>query len=291
MLGSIHVFTCWILVGSSALTIAQEPEPKPHMPASPASIEGCRNLPEAGRIFTEFKVEGTFVLFEPESASCLEFDSLRAAQRFLPASTFKIFNSMVALDEQVIPDETTVLPWDGVDRGWEAWNRDQDMRSAFRNSTVWFYQELARRTGADRMQHWLDHEGYGNADMRGGLDQFWLTGRLGISAREQILFLSSLYRRTLGFSRRAQDITWDLLLWEKTDQYTLRGKTGWTEVDGKQLGWIVGFLEANGRLYIYAMNFETPDPNFPMRQSREEMLRRILFESGIAPKALVQGVR
>jgi beta-lactamase class D len=41
---------------------------------------------------------------------------VRAA--FIPASTYKIFHSLVALETGVVADEHTTLPWDGVDLFW-----------------------------------------------------------------------------------------------------------------------------------------------------------------------------
>jgi len=78
-----------------------------------------------------------------------------------------------------------------VKRKVPAWNQDQDMKSAIGNSTVWFYQELARRIGQERMQHYLELARYGNRDMSGGIDQFWLEGGLTITPKEQIAFLAS----------------------------------------------------------------------------------------------------
>jgi beta-lactamase class D len=227
-------------------------------------------------VFSAYDVNGTVVLLDMRRQTCIRFDPERAAERFLPASTFKIFNTMVALDEGSIPDAETVLKWDGVDRGLPAWNRDQAMREAFQTSTVWFYQELARRTGEARMREWLQREQYGNADVSGGIDRFWLDGGLRISADEQVAFLWKLHRRELSFSARAQQIVYDLMLREQTSEHTIRAKTGWTEANGRQLGWFVGYIEKGNDFYIFALNFESTDPEFPMREAREKILRELL---------------
>ena len=150
----------------------------------------------------------------------------RADQEFLPASTFKIPNSLIALETGVIADEREVLKWDGQKRSVPEWNKDHDMRSAIAVSAVWFYQELARRVGAKRMQEWIDRIGYGNRDLSGGIDQFWLTGGLRITARQQIEFLRRLYADELPFSARTRRIVKDILVLERTAEYVLRGKTG-----------------------------------------------------------------
>jgi beta-lactamase class D len=231
--------------------------------------------------FAGYSAEGTFLLRNRVGQMCVVVNPDRAAVGYLPASTFKIFNTMVALDERSIPDEKTVIPWDGVDRGSPGWNQDQDMRTAFRRSTLWFYQELARRTGEDRMRQSLLREGYGNASIAGGIDQFWLHGGLRITAEEQVEVFRRLYARELGFSRRAQDIANALLSWEQTDTYTLYGKTGWTRLDGKQLGWLVGYVEKGTDVFFYALNLESADAAIPMREARESILRYALTRLGI----------
>jgi beta-lactamase class D len=254
----------------------------------PASLSGqvcspsdTRVDPGLGSVFSAHDVNGTVVLLDMSRQTCVRFNPERAGERFLPASTFKIFNTMVALDEGSIPDAETVLKWDGVDRGLPAWNRDQNMREAFRSSTVWFYQELAKRTGEADMREWLEREQYGNADASGGIDRFWMDGGLRISADEQVAFLWKLHRRELSFSAPAQQMVYDLLLWEQTAEHTIRGKTGWTEEDGRQLGWFVGYVEKGNDVYIYALNFDSTDPEFPMRVAREKILRQILGRLGL----------
>ena len=241
-----------------------------------------RERPDLRRFFSAFNAEGTFVLYAINADSCIRYTPDRAKVRFLPASTYKIFNTMAALDAGSIPDDSTVLKWDRVKRSVSAWNQDQDMRTAFRNSTVWFYQELARRTGEKRLRDMMKREQYGNANDSGGVDMFWLTGGLRISANEQIDCLTKLHHRTLGFSGRAQDIVCSMMLLEKKDHHTLRGKTGWTEQDGNQIGWFVGFVERKDETYVYALNLGSPDPDFPMREARVEILKGVLKELGVA---------
>lgn len=239
-------------------------------------VNSSHEDPALGEYFNAYDVVGTFVMLDVRSGTCFLFDPDRASRRFLPASTFKIFNGMTALDEGSIDDVGTILKWDGVDRGSAGWNEDQDMRTAFRRSTVWFYQELARRTGEERMRYWLEREHYGNADPSGGIDRFWLDGALRISAEEQVEFLRRLITSELGFSPRAQEVGRDLLIMERTDDYILAGKTGWTQYEGRHLGWYVGFVERHGGTYIYALNFDSANPDFPMRKAREALLRQIL---------------
>lgn len=228
------------------------------------------------RFFSEEKAEGTFLLHALNSDTWVRYNQERAKIPYLPASTFKIFNTMAALEAGAIANNSTILKWDGRKRVVETWNHDQNMAEAFRNSTVWFYQELARRIGGKRMRAMLEREHYGNADPSGGTDAFWLIGGLRISAEEQVDFLTRLWRRELGFPKSAQETALRIMIMEKDPAYVLRGKTGWTEWNGNQLGWYVGYVERGGEVYVYALNLESSDPDFPMRQARERILRGIL---------------
>ena len=140
--------------------------------------------PEFGNYFKKYGVSGSFLLYDLKQDRYIACDSARCGQRFRPASTFKIFNSLVALETGVAPDEHFALKWDGVDKGRPSWNQDQDMATAIKNSTVWFYQEIARRIGEKRMKEWVTRERYGNLEMSGGIDQFWLKGGMKISQED-----------------------------------------------------------------------------------------------------------
>src|SRR5690606_37392427 len=93
----------------------------------------------------------------------------RIDRQLVPASTFKIFNSLVALETGVVAGAETVIRWDGIVRERTELNRDLDFRTAFRISALPHYQELARRIGLDRMQQFIDTVGYGNRDLSGGI--------------------------------------------------------------------------------------------------------------------------
>lgn len=238
--------------------------------------------PDLRRYFDEFGARGTFVVLADRDGRHTVYDPARAAERFLPASTFKILNSLVSLETGVIGIDDTI-PWDGVDRGVTGWNQDQRMREAFQRSTVWFYQELARRVGEDRMREALVRERYGNQDAGGGIDQFWLNGDLRISALEQVEFLRRLRHRELGFPEPVVGAVEELMVLERCPDYTLRGKTGWVHHDGIHLGWFVGWVESGDEVHFYALNLESDAEGFPMMAARPSIVRGALRELGILP--------
>ena len=191
----------------------------------------------------------------------IRYNPEQCSERFLPASTFKIINSLIALETGVIPDENYVIEWDGTQYEIPAWNQDHDMRTAMQNSVVWYYQELARRVGKEKMQNYIDAVGYGNQDISGEIDPFWLNGALRISADEQVEFLKRLYQGDLPFSERSMEIVRDIMVLEKTDLYQLSGKTGTGLVDDLYLGWFVGYLEEDNNVYFFATNIQGTSPD------------------------------
>jgi beta-lactamase class D len=215
--------------------------------------------------FSDDGTAGTFVACVTEGSRLIVSDDSRCDTPLLPASTFKIPNSLIALDTGVVRDaDAEIFKWDGVQRPFEAWNRDHTLRSAIAASAVPVYQEIARRIGPERMHKYLDAFEYGNRNIGGGIDRFWLTGDLRISAIQQVDFLDRLRRGALPASQRAQDITRDILPVNNSGDALIRNKTGLVGVDDRtqagairpQLGWIVGWAEKGGKQTLFALNLD-----------------------------------
>ncbi len=201
-------------------------------------------------------VRGTFVLYEPAADRYQVLDEARAKQRFLPASTFKIPNALIGLEVGSITDENEVFRWDGKPKLCAAWEHDQTLATGMRASVVWMFQEIARRTGKARMREWLERLDYGNRDISGGIDLFWLQGGLRVSALEQVRFLHRLAEGRLPMTQRAQRLVRAALVVERTRNYTLYAKTGSVPSGKDAIMWWVGWIERKGRPQAYfAMNF------------------------------------
>jgi beta-lactamase class D len=240
--------------------------------------------PEFEAHFQERGLEGAFILYDLNADSYVRYDAERCARRFIPASTFKPLNALIALEVGSVLDENEIIPWDGVDRGYAPWNRDHDLGTAMQASAVWFYQELARRTGPERMQRHVDAVGYGNQDISGQIDSFWLEGGLRISPEEQIAFLRRLYEGSLPFSDRSMAVVRQIILLEKTAGYKLSGKTGWAGQVEPQIGWFVGYLETGGNVYFFATNVEKEGSTESLGQISQQITREILKEMGLLPE-------
>lgn len=236
--------------------------------------------------------EATFVLLDLESGRVVRHDPARAAERFLPASTFKVANTLIALEAGVVDGPSFAMAWDSVavPRGRffpDTWARDQTLETAFRNSVYWVYQALAREIGPDRYAEWLARFDYGNRDTGGGIDRFWLEGGLRISADEQTAFLRRLWNGDLGVSDRSRTILLDLMRLESPPGVRLLGKTGTAGITAtRELGWIVGFVEIGERAYAYALNMEGERvwESWPP-QRRRELVIEILDRPGVVEPA------
>ena len=235
------------------------------------SVDVAQKL-DFGRHFQELGVQGSILIYDSNRDKTYEHNPSRNTQAFLPASTFKILNSLIALETGVLKHELSVLTWDGIKRDIPGVNRDLNMKEAFKASAVWFYQVIARRVGHERMQKWVTKVGYGNQKIgsKENIDKFWLEGELRITPQEQIQFLRRLYKNDLPFSKRSQSIVKDIMVVEKTPDYTIRAKTGLSRRPG--IGWYVGYLERDNNPYFFAVNIDFRDRKDIA--ARKELMRR-----------------
>ncbi len=236
---------------------------------------------EWSRFFTEADAQGSIVVLDArgQSENTLVSNAARAERRYSPASTFKIPHSLFALDAGLLRDEFQVIPWDGVKRSQPAWNQDQDLRSAMRNSTVWVYERFAKQLGDARETAYMRKIGYGNAVVAGD-KPFWVEGDLAISSFEQIAFLQRLYRNQLPFKVEHQRLVKDVMINEAGPDWILRAKTGWT---GK-IGWWVGWVEWPTGPVFFAMNMDTPNRLGDLAK-RQSITRSVLRSIDALPKA------
>lgn len=236
-------------------------------------LEGRQNF---GRFFAQYGVTGSFVLFDPRRESLVVYNDEMAERNFPPCSTFKIVNSLLALDSGAVSGPDQVFRWDGKDRGDPAWNRDLTMKDAFRSSAVWVFQQIADGMGRESIRTRLSQMNYGNAETSGPAP-FWINGDLRISALGQVDFLRRLSAGELVFSDKAQKAVKDMMVLENdVNGRILRGKTGMTEKNGLRLGWFVGWVEKDGKNYPFALNILSDHPRADFMEARQAIVREIL---------------
>jgi len=210
-----------------------------------------------GELLRSSGVNGTFVVHDVTAQTFSGHDKARAEKRFSPASTFKIPNSLIGLSIGAVASVDEILPYKGPREPFiKAWAKDMGLREAFSLSNVPIYQELARRIGLDRMRESLALMEYGNKDIGDAVDSFWLTGPLRISAMEQCQFLARLAQQALPFPMDAQRSVRDIALTEEGANWKLFSKTGWQNAPEQGVGWWVGWIEKDGRIFVFALNID-----------------------------------
>lgn len=228
--------------------------------------------------FDKYGVDGCFVLFNQSDDLIIKYNDDLCDVGYIPASTFKIPNSLIALEERVVKDTNQIFYWNGQNWPNEKWNRNQTLKSAMKFSCIWVYFEIAEKIGIEKYYEYVKSFDYGNKNLTGPSTRFWLAGEFRISANQQIEFLRKFYNYQLQVSKRSIDIVKDLIIIEHTDSYTLSGKTGGGILnDTDYIMWLVGYIEKDKMLYFYAMNFKTKDLD-KLSQARYEITKDILKE-------------
>ena len=221
---------------------------------------GCAKKQDYETDFSKYfnNYKGCFVLYDFNNKYYIRYNSVQCAKRLSPCSTFKIPNSLIGIETGVITDENFMLKWDSTKYQIESWNRDHTLKTAIANSVVWYYREIARRIGEERMKEYIQKIGYGNEDISGGIDKFWLMSSIQISANEKVEFLKKLYTDKLPFENRTVNIVKDILVLEKNNEYTFSGKTGSgsDSTNNFSQGWFVGAVSLGDNLYVFATNVE-----------------------------------
>jgi beta-lactamase class D len=231
------------------------------------------------RLFAEKGVDGTVVIYSLDSGQTFIHNDARASRRFSPASTFKIMNTLIAVEEKAIAGKDDVFRWDGHVYDLSSWNHDQTLASAFRVSCVWCYQELSRRIGAEKYRAYLKQSDYGELRSNFETTTFWLDGSLQISALEQVGFLKKVVRHQLPFSKAAYETLRQIMLMDEAPAYSLWAKTGWAREVKSQIGWYVGYVETPKDIWVFALNMEIRnEDDLPLRQ---DLVRLALQAKGI----------
>lgn len=230
------------------------------------------SLKDVAIIDSNFQTEnatGTFVIYDVHKNLFTTYNAERSQHTYPPASTFKIPNSIIGLYTQAIKNTDEVFyKYDGFKMFLESWEKDTNLREAIKVSHLPAYQELARKIGLEKMQENITNLNYGNMIIGSQIDTFWLQGPLEINAIQQTEFLAKLATNQLPYPKNIQQSVQEIIKLEEGKNCTLYGKTGWTGRNAKpSIGWFVGWVDCNGKIYSFALNMDTKDPSdLPKRQ-------------------------
>lgn len=235
--------------------------------SAPAGADGRASddiveIPEWQGLLAKAGVTGSVAVRRLGQRRTFASDLDDAARGRIPASTFKLPNLLVALETGVVRDLDQVFRWDGTPHPITTWNTDLTVRDALRVSAVPVFQRLARSVGEARMGAWLARLGYGNAEVSGGVDRFWLDGGLRITPAQQLDFVERLLSGRLPASTRSQALVRAAVPATPSGcGAVIRGKTGWARPNGAigpDVGWWVGWVERPGDVWMFAAVVEGP---------------------------------
>jgi len=230
-----------------------------------------KEISELKSIFEKFNVEGSILIFDQNNNQYMGYDLERCNTPFCPASTFKIPNTLIAL-ECGIATADYIFKWNGEKRSFKSWERDMSIEEAFKASAVPVYQEIARKIGIERMQYYVRLFNYGNMEITSeNIETFWLEGNSAITQYQQIYFLQKLYNLQLPISEQAMKLTKSIILYEIADNYKISGKTGWAIRQDENITWFVGYVESKDNVYYFAANI-VPNANTDLSTFSQERI-------------------
>ncbi|ASN06395.1 BlaR1 family beta-lactam sensor/signal transducer [Virgibacillus necropolis] len=224
--------------------------------------------------------DGSFVLYNLQEAQYHIYNKDKSTLRVSPNSTYKIYSALFALESGVIKRHQTSMKWDGKTYPYKIWNQNQNLFTAMENSVTWYFQRLDKKIQMENIQAYLDKINYGNQNVSGGIEDYWLESSLKISPIEQVQLLKDFYTNQFGLDKKNVQLIKDVIKLETKDNVTLYGKTGTGTVNGKNVnGWFIGYAETKHNTYFFATNIES---NHHANSSiAAEITKSILEDKGI----------
>ncbi len=202
-------------------------------------------------LYTSNHINGSLVIESLDGKTKHQYN-VNDQQRFVPASTFKIPNTLIILEEGLIKDSSEVIKWDGKEREYAPWNKDQTLKTAFQYSCVWCYQRYAIKVGDKKYHEYLRKFNYGNGLTGNDIERFWLDGDLRMSVKDQIRFLRNVHAEDLPIQKKHIQTLKRIMLSEDNEDYKIWSKTGWSGKDG----WYVGYLVTGEQTWFFANHIE-----------------------------------
>lgn len=224
--------------------------------------------------------DGSFILYDLENSSWKIYNKDYATLQISPNSTYKIYDALFGLETGIITPEKSHMRWNKDIYSFDAWNADQDLNSAMRNSVNWYFQSLDAQIGSEAVNDYIKKINYGNLDMSGDFSCYWLESSLKISPVEQVELLKRLYNNDFGFSPKNIQAVKNSICLSSTLQGSIYGKTGTGKVNGHDInGWFIGYIEVSDHTYFFATNIQADTD--ATGSSASEITLSILSDSGI----------
>ncbi|MEK4441324.1 MULTISPECIES: BlaR1 family beta-lactam sensor/signal transducer [unclassified Niallia] len=225
--------------------------------------------------------KGSFVLYDPIKKQYQIYNREMSEQRVSPNSTYKIYSALFALETNVISTTSNEQLWDGTAYPFEKWNTNQNLSTALENSVNWYFQQLDREVGKKKLQSYFHKLNYGNENLSGNIDHYWMESSLKISPIEQVQLLFALEENKLGFKEENIRSVNNAIFIDEQKQAQLYGKTGTGTINGKEInGWFVGFVKKDGYSYYFSINIQNKTGKANGKKAAN-IAKRILHDKNI----------
>lgn len=245
------VTTSLFLCAVPTLAFSYSPQNRSDLPKN---IKRISNL-ELSNAFHGY--EGSFVLYNSRENTWSVYDPDNARKRISPNSTYKIYDALLGLESGVISPESSVISWNGEACPFEAWEGDQDLNSAIKNSVNWYFQSIDSQLGSDSIKSFLHTIQYGNQQTGSDMDLYWTDSSLKISPLEQVELLKKFNENEFHFSPDNISAVKKALQLSSSDAGNFFGKTGTGRIDNRDVnGWFVGYVETSDNTYYFSVNIK-----------------------------------
>lgn len=195
----------------------------------------------------------SFVIYSP--SKIFIYNKPKAYTPMIPASTFKTYNSLIALENKIIKNEKEIFfRYNNEEVFLESWKEDTNLVNGMKNSNLLAYQTLAKKIGIKNMQKALNKLDFGNKQINGRLTTFWIDGTLKISAYDEAVLAYKLGKLQLPFSKNNQKIVKNIMVKESYKKCSIYSKTGYAVDEVTPTGIINGFIENGNNLYGFTLN-------------------------------------
>lgn len=238
---------------------------------NPATIDNSLK-----KYFDSAQVEGTFALMNNQRGDITIYNMELDTSRVTPGSGFKIMATLTGVQLGVITGKDMKLSMDSTS------NSDSvSLNQAFHEDNIPYFQKISRRVGKDQLKQWMDSVQYGNQQMEGAVDSFWLNGSLKISPDEQLGLMFRLYFDKLPFQNYAQGVLRSAMLQKENTLYKLHyaASTG-TDASGRPLGWASGWVEENRHVYFFVTLVKSKNDRDDLGKTAADIAVAILRDKG-----------
>lgn len=254
----------------------------------PALAQETEERPDLEALFAAAGTKGTLVVHDYKTDKLFVTGKARSEQPYSPSSTFKIPNTLIALrvgaivgmDEVVSPPTEPFLV-----RGKpflpEACTRPVTVAAALQNSCIPAYQDIAGRIGVVQYNEFLVRMNYAPASITAAnLKDFWLTGAIALSARDQVAFLDRMIAGRVPIQPAHIEAMWAALAAGESEKGQMFAKTGYVFTSTPDVGWYVGWIRKDGEaVATFALNLDITAPEHA--RARREIALKALGALGL----------